>query len=113
MDSALDLLAAYHRSGGPLSCEIDVEPWTCEFWPIDKVEQHNSAYEVSICAPGYLGFASSGGGEMYAISPTGAVVCMAFVGMSPRQALPIANSWQAFEEMLRCSMSSGDRRRRP
>ena len=81
MGSAYDLLAAYHGSGRPISCEIGVEPWICEFWPLGKVEQHNSAYEVSINAPGYLGFASNGGGEMYAISPAGAVVCMAFVGM--------------------------------
>ena len=72
MGSAYDLLAAYHRSGRPLSCGLGVEPWICEFWPIGEVNQRNSDYEVSTNAPGYLGFASSGGGEMYAISPAGA-----------------------------------------
>ena len=111
MGSAYDSLAVYHASGRPLSCEIGVEPWICEFWPLAEVEQRNSAYEVSTNAPGYLAFASNGGGELYAISPTGAVVFMAFVGMSPHEALPIADSWAAFEALL--NVPSNNRWRGP
>jgi hypothetical protein len=100
MESAYDLLAEYHRSGHPLSCDIDVEPWICEFWPLAEVEQRNSDYEVTSNAPGYLAFASNGGGEMYAICPSGAIVCLAFVGMSPREAMLIADSWEAFVDKL-------------
>src|SRR5205807_8402645 len=93
MGSAYDSLAVYHASGRPLSCEIGVEPWICEFWPLAEVEQRNSADEVSTNAPGYLAFASNGGVELNAIPPSGAVVCMAFVGVPPHQASPIADSW--------------------
>lgn len=93
-------LAAYYTAGRPLVCEIEVQPWLCEFWPLDELLKWNRDYEVSTYAPGYFGFATSGGGEMYALSPKGAVVCLAFIGMSPKEELPIADSWTNFERML-------------
>jgi hypothetical protein len=91
----------YHSSGKPLVCEIDLQPWRCEFWPLPEVDQYNTDYEVQNNAPGYFGFGSSGGGEMYAISPVGSVVCLAFGSMSASEALYVASSWGAFEGMLR------------
>jgi hypothetical protein len=38
---------------------------------------------------------------MYAFSPRGDIVCLAFVGMSPSEELPVASSWSAFKGMLR------------
>jgi hypothetical protein len=58
-------------------------------------------YEVPQYAPGFFGFATSGGGEMFAISPAGEIVCLPFIGMEPAVALLIAPSWSAFEGMLR------------
>jgi hypothetical protein len=95
------MLAAYHSAGRALSCEIDTSPWLCEFWPLGELEQYNTDYEVQSLAPGYFGFATSGGGEMYAISPSGAIVCLPFIGMSPQYASPIADSWPKFESMLK------------
>jgi hypothetical protein len=46
-------------------------------------------------------FGSSGGGEIYAISPVGSVVCLAFGSMSASEALYVASSSEAFEAMLR------------
>jgi hypothetical protein len=93
-------LIAYHRSGKPLRCEIPVQPWGCEFWPLDEVFEYNKKYMVSEFAPGYLGFASSGGGEMYTFAPSGRIVCLAFAGISPKEELPVAETWQDFESML-------------
>jgi len=93
-------IAAYYNSGRSLVCEIDVEPWSCEFWPFSELITYNKEYEVVEKAPGYFGFATSGGGEMYALSPSGKVVCLAFVGMSSGEELPIAESWSNFESML-------------
>ena len=93
-------LVEYHRSSKPLYCEISVQPWRCEFWPLDEVLKHNRDYMVPEFAPGYLGFATSGGGEMYTFSPSGRIVCLAFVGMSPKEDLPVAETWQEFEDML-------------
>ncbi len=93
-------LIAYHRSGKPLYCEIPIQPWGCEFWPLDEVVAYNENYLVSDFAPGYLGFATSGGGEMFAFAPSGRIVCLAFVGMDPTEALPVAETWHEFEAML-------------
>jgi hypothetical protein len=94
-------LYAYLESGLPQVCEIDTQPWLCEFWPLGELELWNKEYEVSVYAPGYFGFATSGGGEMYAFSPQGAIVCLPFIGMSPREELLVAWSWGDFKDMLR------------
>jgi hypothetical protein len=69
--------------------------------PLPEIEARHHQYEVPLNAPGYVGFGASGGGEMYAFSPRGDVVCLAFIGMAPREELAVASSWQVFEEMLR------------
>jgi hypothetical protein len=94
-------IVAYHASRKPLACELEVQPWLCEFWPLEELAKYNSEYQVPEYARGYFGFATSGGGEMFALSPTGAVVCLPFVGMAPTEELHIASSWHAFERMLR------------
>lgn len=94
-------LLAYYESGKPLVCELDVEPWSCEFWPVGELADFNRDYQVAELAPGYLGFATSGGGEMFALSPTGKIVCLPFIGMSSSEELLVADSWASFEQMLR------------
>ena len=101
MRSTPDQLLAYHATGKPLVCELDVQPWLCEFWPLDELGKYNLEYQVSEYAPGYFGFGTSGGGEMFAVSPIGAVVCLPFIGMSQTAELHIASSWPAFVSMLR------------
>jgi hypothetical protein len=94
-------LLAYYSSGKSLVCELDENPYLCEFWPQEELTQYNQEYEVPIYAPGYFVFATSGGGEMFALSPEGAVVCLPFIGMEPSAALSVAPSWSAFEGKLR------------
>jgi hypothetical protein len=93
-------LVGYHRSGKRLDREIPVQPWLCHFWPLDELVVHNNNYKVSEFAPGYLGFATNGGGEMYAFSPSGRIVCLAFVGMNPKEEFFVAETWRDFEHML-------------
>lgn len=94
-------LLAYYASGKPLVCELEANPYRCEFWPLESLGQFNVEYEVPEYAPGFFGFASGGGGEMFALSPTGEIVCLPFIGIEPAVALPLAPSWAAFELMLR------------
>lgn len=93
-------LLAYYAAGKPLVCQLEASPFLCEFWRADELAKYNLAYEVANYAPGYFGFATSGGGEMFALSPSGAVVCLPFIGMEPGAALPVASSWAEFEGML-------------
>lgn len=94
-------LIAYYAAGKPLVCELDANPYLCEFWPMEELAKYNLEYEVPQYAPGYFGFATSGGGEMFAVAPAGEIVRLPFIGMEPAVALPIAPSWAAFEGMLR------------
>ena len=93
-------LVEYHAAGKPLACSLEVSPYGCEFWPLAEVDRYNVEYEVPTNAPGYLAFGTSGGGEMYCLSPSGKVVCLAFVGMSAKEELFVASSWEEFELML-------------
>jgi hypothetical protein len=97
---SLELLT-YYSLAKPLICELDESPYYCEFWPQNELVQYNQLYEVPTCAPGYFGFATSGGGEMFALSPRGEIVCLPFIGMEPKAALYIAPSWSEFERKLR------------
>ncbi len=100
MKAVPEEIAAYHNAGLPLTCEIDVQPWFCEFWPLDKLLAYNLDYEVETYAPELFCFATSGGGEMYALTSSGAIVCIPFVGMAPQESLQIAESWLQFIAML-------------
>ena len=101
MDKSRSTVIEYLNSQRPTICELDVQPFDCEFWAIDELEQFNREYEVPFDAPGYFGFATSGGGEMYAIDPEGKVVCLPFIGMAPSAAIVIAQDWASFVAMLR------------
>ena len=94
-------LLDYYSVGKPLNCELEANPYVCEFWPQMELSKFNDQYEVPLYAPGFFGFATSGGGEMFAFSPSGAIVCLPFIGMEPAVATPIAPSWEAFEQMLK------------
>ena len=100
MPASSDLLA-YYASGRPLACDLDANPYRCEFWPLEDLETYNHEYQVPVYAPGFFGFATSGGGEMFAISPTGTVACLPFIGMAPDVAVQVATSWSSFEALLR------------
>lgn len=89
------------QSGKPLVCELDKNPYLCEFWAIDELEQFNREYQVFEYAPGFFGFATIGGGEIFAVSPSGDIVCLPFIGMKLAAAMSIAANWQEFETRLR------------
>jgi len=101
MNIVPEFLKQYHESGRPLVCELDVGPYDCEFWRLDEIEKCNLEYEVQKYAPGFFGFGTSGGGEMFALSPSGSVVCLPFIGMEPKVAMQIAGSWSEFERIIR------------
>ena len=94
-------LADYYKAGKPLVCELDASPYLCDFWALDELAKYNIEYEVPVNAPNYFAFGTSGGGEMFCISPGGAIVCLAFIGMSPNEELFVAEKWSEFEKMLR------------
>lgn len=93
-------LLAYYKSGRPTACRLTVWPWNCEFWPVELADEYNMSYQVPELAPGYLGFAASGTGQMLAIAPEGEVVSLPFIGMKPDAATVLAPNWMGFESLL-------------
>jgi len=91
-----DYFAGNGLKEGPLA----VEPGWFQLWAPADVEQMNRLYQVSEAAPGFLGFGSSGGGELLAFDPAGRIVMIPFIPMSPEEALPVANSWREFLEKI-------------
>lgn len=93
-------LIAYYESGRATACILSVWPWNCEFWPVDQVDEYNMSYQVPERAPGYVGFAASGTGQMFAVAPQGEVVSLPFIDMTPTAATVLASNWTAFENLL-------------
>lgn len=98
MDAPAELLS-YHQSGLPLICEV-AGKIDCEFWLLEDLATLNREYEVPKYAPGYFGFATNGGGEMFAFGPNGDIVCLPFIGMEPQSATSIAGSFHDFRKLL-------------
>jgi hypothetical protein len=95
-------LVAFHWAGGHLEGVLGLrEPGRYQLWPLSSIEERNRDYLVDELAPGYVGIGSDGGGEMIALSPTGEVVTLPFVGMEPKEAIVVAASWSEFESRIK------------
>ena len=95
-----DDFMSYLRSDAPRCGELPDFPLRFEIWPEDQMEQWNLEYQVEECAPGFYGFASDGGGEMYAFGPDGAIYALPFIGMEPKVAKRLAGSWTELERKI-------------
>jgi hypothetical protein len=95
-------LVAYHRSGGRLEGDLgEGFPGWFQLWPLAEIEERNRGYETQQNVPGFMGIGSNGGGEMLAISPSGQVVAIPFIGMEAEVATLVADSWDAFESRIK------------
>ena len=74
-----------------------------ELWPVDEMDQWNKDYEVHKYAPGFYGFGTDGGGEMYAFGPDEKVYALPFIGMEPKVATLLADSWTELEQKIEWS----------
>ncbi|WP_423380283.1 SMI1/KNR4 family protein [Burkholderia sp. LMG 32019] len=70
------------------------EPGYIVLWPVDEISQNNADVEIATFAPGYLAFATNGGGELLAFDLAGAVFMLPMIGMASENAMPIADSFQ-------------------
>jgi hypothetical protein len=100
MHEVWPIIVEYISSRSALVAEVAVSPYICELWPAQELDLNNEEYDVERLAPGFRGFATSGGGEMFALSPTGSIVCLPFIGMAPSASIELAPSWAAFTSML-------------
>jgi len=73
-------------------------------WKVEELAQFNAEYQVHEYAPGFLFFASNGGGEGYAFDTTidkFPVHIIPFIGMSRNDAIPVSDSFEGFFDALR------------
>ena len=90
----------YLKADGVSEGFTDGQPGYFMLWDPDEVESSNAELQVQKLAPGYLGFGSDGGGELLAFDATGAVFMLPMVGMEPRYAKKIAESWNEIAERI-------------
>jgi hypothetical protein len=91
---------SYLESGKPRSGDLPEFPLWFEIWPVDEMDQWNNDYEVEKYAPGFYGFAGDGGGEMYAFGPDGKVYALPLIGMEPKVAKLLADSWSELAKKI-------------
>lgn len=86
----------YLRSGAPRFGDLPSFPVYFQLWEEAELEQFNTEYEVPKYAPGFLGFGSDGGGEMFAFDEKGRIFALPFIGMNPKDATFVCESWAEF-----------------
>lgn len=83
--------------------ELGVEPGWFRIWPASEVLSANKAYEIPSVLPGYLGFGSSGGGELLAFRldrPDPPIVMIPFIPLDAAEELPVAANFAEFVSKL-------------
>ena len=57
-------------------------------------------YKTAEYVPGYIGFGSSGGGELFAFDKSFRIVMIPFIPMNEDEAILLAESWEVFEKAI-------------
>jgi hypothetical protein len=98
-----DYLVFLQNSNGGEGC-LAVDPGWFQIWPAEKVAEWNQNYRVAEFIPGFLGFGSNGGGELFAFDMRGnkpwPIVMIPFDWMEPAQAQPVADNFNEFVKKL-------------
>jgi hypothetical protein len=90
----------YLRSDAPKFGDLPSFPVYFQLWEEAELEQFNKEYEVPKYAPGFFGFGSDGGGEMFAFDQQGRIFALPFIGMEPKVATFVCESWTEFASRI-------------
>ena len=91
----------FMAEGGPTSGGLSVDPGWFDLWPVAQLDELNAAYKTDDFVPGFCGFGSNGGGELFAFDAEGAIFMIPFVPMEAKSAVKIADSWNDFQKMMK------------
>jgi hypothetical protein len=98
----LDQLASSNGGEGDLAGDPD--PRWITFWPAETVLASNAAYSIPEFLPGFFGFATDGGGELYAFDTRAGepypVVMVPFVPLDAGEAIRLAKSFDEFRGLI-------------
>lgn len=100
------------RSAGGGEGDLGVEPGWIQFWPVEQVVDLNRSYEVELNLPGFFGFGSSGGGELFAfdmrVDGEPQVVMVPFIPMAASEARTVAPSFEELRQHFGRMLSTDD-----
>ncbi|MGD9364559.1 MAG: SMI1/KNR4 family protein [Desulfobacteraceae bacterium] len=68
--------------------------------PLENIEQMNKDIEIEKYAPGFVAFASDGGGEVFAFDKEGQIFLLPLIGMEPSTATKVASTWKEFKSHI-------------
>ena len=88
------------EAGGLLEAFTEGEPGYIALWPLADIERNNNDLQVTEYASEYLGFGGDGGGELLAFDKDGVIYKLPMIGMEPRYALKVADSWSELEQRI-------------
>jgi hypothetical protein len=95
-----DEYVRYCAGSGLKEGGLSVQPLWFQLWAPSEVERLNRDYQVQVFAPGFLGFGSSGGGELLAFDVDGRVFTVPFDDICKERAWLVAESWSGFVEKM-------------
>lgn len=90
----------YMRANGPFEGFTldETEPGYVALWAVNEIPEMNSEIEIERYAPGFVGFAGNGGGEVLVFDKSGTVFMLPLIGMEPMLAIRVAEN---FAELAR------------
>jgi hypothetical protein len=96
----ISFLARTNGGCGGIACPAD----GFDLWPAEKVIENNDSYQTGEFIPGFLGFGSNGGGELFAFDARQGqpypVVMIPFIPMQAANAKPVAPDFAGFVSLL-------------
>lgn len=76
-----------------LKVRLHAQEWEFEIWPLDKISEWNSGYNVQESLPGFIAFGSDGGLEMLSVKQsTGEVYSVPFIPMEIAEGIKVSDS---------------------
>jgi hypothetical protein len=99
-DSYLAFLGFSNGGEGPLA----VAPGWFVIWSAEEVLESNQGYQVDKELPGFFGFGSNGGGELFAFDARSPqpwkIVMIPFIPLQERYAVVVAESFEQFVKAI-------------
>ena len=68
--------------------------------PLENLSVVNKEIEIEEYAPGFVAFASDGGGEVFVFDHEGKIYLMPLIGMDSNEAMLVAECWKDYEKQI-------------
>lgn len=84
--------------------DLGAEPGWIAFWAAEDVISFNNSYDIASLLPGFFGFGSDGGGELFAFDTRNGqpypIVAVPFIPMDTSLAIPVSSSFAHLQKLI-------------